>query len=145
MSVIELYADLYRQEAERQNLSSRQLATKLDAHHSGICAFLKGRSIPKRDRLDEIADALGIDSVRAFLAVEIFQSVEAYDEPPTKLLALLVPCLAQTLSSDDCQLHDDLREWEANALFEKIQLLVLELLGPRSRFRQPFLSFRTPR
>ncbi|MGQ3080995.1 MAG: hypothetical protein ACT6RT_23330, partial [Allorhizobium sp.] len=101
--------------------------------------------IPKRDRLDEIADALGIDNVRAFLAVEIFQSVEAYDEPPTKLLALLVPCLAQTLSSDDCQLHDDLREWEANALFEKIQLLVLELLGPRSRFRQPFLSFRTPR
>ena len=145
MNAIDLYADLYRQEATRQQLSSRQLAAKLKAHHSGICSFLKARSIPKQDRLDEIAEALGIDHVRAFLAVEIFESVEAYNEPATKLLALFIPWLADTLSSDDCQLEDDLRDWEANSLFEKIRHLIVELLGPRSRFKQPFLSFRGAR
>ena len=145
MNMIDLYATLYRQEAIRQQLSSRQLAAKLNAHHSGISTFLKARSIPKQDRLDEIADALGIDHVRAFLAVEIFETIDAYHEPATKLLALLIPYLAETFTSEDCQLDDELREWEANALFEKIRIFVLELLGPRSRFKQPFLSFRAAR
>src|SRR3546814_2898454 len=77
---------------------------------SDVCSSDLARSIPKQDRLDEIAEALGIDHVRAFLAVEIFESVEAYNEPATKLLALFIPWLADTLSSDDCQLDDDLRD-----------------------------------
>jgi transcriptional regulator with XRE-family HTH domain len=144
-TVVSDYLTLCQLEAKRQSVSERQLGRRANLHHSSISNYLTGKREPKASDLQEIIEALNIDSTRAFIAIRIFRSPDAYDKPVTNLLALLIPFLAHTLSSEDCQLEDDLRDWEASSLCEKIRHLIIELLGPRSRFRHPFLGFRDGR
>ncbi|HWV60232.1 MAG TPA: helix-turn-helix transcriptional regulator [Sphingopyxis sp.] len=135
------FLTLCQREAKRLNLSERQIGVRAKMHHTSVSNYLVEKRVPKASHLLRLSTALDIDPTRAFLAIFVFKSLDAYDAPTTKLLASLIPDLAAAI--DNCDLEDELRDWETESLLQKLRELLVDLIGPRWKIRQMFFRSRT--
>src|SRR3546814_16754737 len=96
-------------------------------HHTSVSNYLVETRVPKASHLVRLSTALDIDPTRAFLAIFVFKSLDAYDAPTTKLLASLIPALAAAI--DNCDLDDGLRGWETEALLQNLREMQVRTEG----------------
>lgn len=131
---------LCQREAERLNLSERQIGTRADMHHSSVGRYFSEKRTPSAHDVGRLSKAVDIDPTRAFLAIVVFDSIEAYNAPTTKLLASLIPDLAAALQN--CDLEEELRDYETAAVLQKLREVLVDLIGPLWRIRSHFIRAR---
>lgn len=128
---------LCQREAERMNLSERQLGKRARMHHSSVARYFAEKRTPSADHVVRLSNALDIDPARAFIAIFVFDSIDAYNAPTTKLLASLIPDLAAALKN--CDFEEELRDYETAAVLQKLREVLVELIGPLWRIRSHFV------
>ena len=95
------YADLIRYQMNRQGVSLRKLVDEgiiKSSHRSGLFERIADGSVSTAE-FNRINERLGIDPVRAAIAVHCFVSPESYEDPCCETSAQLAIALALQLLS----------------------------------------------
>ena len=96
------YADLIKYQMNRQGVSLRKLVDEgiiKSSHRSGLFERIADGSVSTAE-FNRINERLGIDPVRAAIAVHCFVSPESYEDPCCETSAQLAIALALQLSEE---------------------------------------------
>lgn len=120
MSITKLYKELYQRHLNESGPSARKIARESHLHHSTIMSFFKSESGTSYENLVKIGEALKVDRVRAFIAIEILHDVNLYEHPGLKLLSHILPGFSSHLCGPESQVSDDLKDNECETICRRI-------------------------
>ena len=141
-SINPLYIELYKQQIAEQRISRRTIARQSKLSHTTISNFLDGVTSPTYHTLIAIGDALKIRRIDAFLAVEILEDIQTYNQPGMELLSSLLHPLGKSLAGDNSPIFENFKDRDLMAFNARMIASAVESVASRERALNNFRDKR---
>lgn len=141
-SINPLYIELYKQQIAERKISRRTIAKQSKLSHTTISNFLDGVTSPTFHTLIAIGDALKIRRIDAFLAVEILEDIQTYNQPGMELLSSLLHPLGKSLAGDNSPIFENFKDRDLTAFNARMIASAVESVASRERALSNFRDKR---
>ena len=141
-SINPLYIALYKQQIAERKISRRTIAKQSKLSHTTISNFLDGVTSPKFHTLIAIGDALKIRRIDAFLAVEILEDIQTYNQPGMELLSSLLYPLGLSLAGNNSPIFENFKDRDLTAFNARMIASAVESVASRERALSNFRDKR---